>query len=93
MVKVGDRVMAYGYNGKRYGSGVVIMTQALNGDYCRVRLDGKHNSDMGLNGAGGLEMAFRQDMCKRLVKRKDLTPKQRATLKAKRDALLHSPRR
>lgn len=61
--KVGDRVAAYDHNDIRVGKGVIVMTQALRGDYCKVKLDRDEKSKM----PGGVVMAFRQDKLKRLV--------------------------
>lgn len=74
-VAVGDRVMAYTWDGKRIGKGVVTETQSLNGSYCRVRLDARNESETGLEGAKGLTLAVRQDMCKRLVMKMVRRPK------------------
>jgi len=63
VLKVGDRVAAYNHRGEREGKGVVVMTQALRGDYCKVKLD------------SGPTMAFRQDKVKKLVPKVDTNPK------------------
>lgn len=91
MIKVGDRVNAYDYNGESYGPGTVFEVQALNGEYLRVRLDGVTDK-VGFKGGRGIEMVFRKDKVRRIVRRGDLTDDQRRAIKKKRRDMLTTRR-
>jgi hypothetical protein len=56
MFKVGDRVMCYSNKGKMGKGTVIPSTDPRLANYIKVRMD-----------RGGLEAAFRADLCKRLV--------------------------